>query len=162
MTTFFNHHFIQSWRGHARQQREHGIRFQIQHIRQRQTTQGSRLLNSPGDLHICDFSAPRSIGRESFTPRSTAISSPDVTSSATVLFRVSVSISFISCLLFSQRRRTAPPAYYLSAKPKRGTNAVRHNVLAVLPVDVVQQVDFPQRAIVNAQLVVGVFDSVSV
>lgn len=63
---------------------------------------------------------------------------------------------------FSQRRRTAPPAYYLSAKPKRGTDTVRHNVLAVLPVDVVQQVDFPQRAIVNAQLVVGVFDSVSV
>lgn len=75
---------------------------------------------------------------------------------------VSVSMSFISCLLFSQRRRTAPPAYYLSAKPKRGTDTVRHNVLAVLPVDVVQQVDFPQRAIVNAQLVVGVFDSVSV
>ena len=108
------------------------------------------------------FSAPRSIGRESFTPRSTAISSPAVTSSATVLFRVSVSMSFISCLLFSQRRRTASPAYYLSAKPKRGANAVRHNVLAVLPVDVVQQVDFPQRAIVNTQLVVGVFDSVCV
>lgn len=63
---------------------------------------------------------------------------------------------------FSQRRRTAPPAYYLSAKPERGTDAIGHNVLAVLPVNEVQQVNLPQRAIVNTQLVIGVFNGVSV
>ncbi|EHX25312.1 hypothetical protein ECDEC12B_3594 [Escherichia coli DEC12B] len=40
--------------------------------------------------------------------------------------------------------------------PKRGTDAIGHNVLAVLPVNEVQQVNLPQRAIVNTQLVVGV------
>ena len=79
------------------------------------------------------------------------------TVSATTVF--SVSMFFVSFIRKPDHRRDAlvPPAYYLSAASKRGTDAIGAQCpFAVLPVNEVQQVNLPQTAIVNAQLVVGV------
>ena len=74
-----------------------------------------------------------------------------------MFFGIDVFVSFIRKLAVAVRGdalRRLP--YYYQPSPSAETDTVRHNVAAVLPVDEVQQVNLPQRAIVNTQLMVGV------